>query len=200
MAYLALAGGDRLIPPSTSHNSPRELWLVLGGFWSSVAQRSHLRLRVEFFVPHSTESATFRYCRGFHRRRTSPPCPPQPTRHQHSLPADHLGSCGGVRSRGLLTRSPFPGELRNRDFAAGGRRASHSSQRLRRTRPRAPVAARKRWPLELTVRQRRRGQRRPKRPSQIFWGGAAAPGGLRLPPGTPGSWKWPKNKNTTINQ
>ena len=30
--------------------------------------------------------------------------------------------------------------------------------------------------------------------------GAAAPGGLRLPPGTPGSWKWPRNKNITINQ
>jgi len=39
MAYLALAGGDPLIPPSTSHNSPRELWLVLGGIWSSAAQR-----------------------------------------------------------------------------------------------------------------------------------------------------------------
>jgi len=31
-------------------------------------------------------------------------------------------------------------------------------------------------------------------------GGAAAPGGLRLAPSTPGSWKWPKNKHTTINQ
>jgi len=31
-------------------------------------------------------------------------------------------------------------------------------------------------------------------------GEAAAPGGLRLPPCTPGSWKWLKNKNITINQ
>ena len=125
--------------------------------------------------------------------------PPSHKAH-HKLPANHPGSCGGERDRGLLTRSSFPREMRNRDFAAGGRRASHSSQRLRRTRPRAPVAARKRQPLELTVRQRRRGQRRPKWPSQIFWGVATAPDGLRLPPGTPGSWKWPKNKNTTINQ
>ena len=113
----------------------------------------------------------------FRCRRTSSPRPPQPTGHQHNLPTDHPGSCGGARSRGLLTQSPFPGELRNRDFAAGGRRASHGSQRLKRTRPRAPVAARKRWSLERTVRQRRRGQRRRIRPSQIFWGGAAAGGG-----------------------
>ena len=169
----------------------------LGGIWSSGAQRSQLPLKGKFGGRDTLLPPIFR-----HRRVPSPPRPHQPTRHQHNLPADHPGSCGGAWPRGLLTRSPFPGELRNRDFAAGGRRASHSSQRLRRTRPRAPVAARKRWPLERTVRQRRRGQRRRKRPSQIFWGGAAAPGGLslRLPPGTQGSWKWPKNKNTTINQ
>ena len=150
-------------------------------------------------LPHLTHHRRFRR-RRFLRRRTSSPRPPQPTRHQRNLPADHPGSCGGARSRGLLTRSPFPGELRNRDFAAGGLRASHGSQRLKRTRPRAPVAARKRWLLQLAARQRRRGQRRPKRPSQIFWGGAAAPGSLRLPPGTAGPWKWQKKTHTTINQ
>ena len=105
--------------------------------------------------------------RGFRRRRTSSPRPPQPTRYQHNLPADHPGSCGAAWSRGLLTRSPFPGEVRNRDFAAGGRRAlpqhlaaqSNASARLRGY----PYGC----PLGSTARRRRRGQRRPKWPSQF---------------------------------
>ena len=73
-------------------------------------------------------SAICPHRRGFRRRRflcrrTSSPRPPQPTRHQRNLPADHPGSCGGAWSRGLLTRSPFPEEVRNCDFADGGRRA-----------------------------------------------------------------------------
>ena len=122
-------------------------------------------------------SAICPHRRGFRRRRflcrrTSSPRPPQPTRHQRNLPADHPGSCGGAWSRGLLTRSPFPGEVRNRDFAAGGRRAlpqhqaaqSNASARLRGY----PYG----YPLGSTARRRRRGQRRPKWPSQILWGGA----------------------------
>ena len=124
--------------------------------------------------------ATFRHCphcRGFRRRwflhrRTLSPHPPQPTRHQRNLPADHPGSCGGAWSWGLLTRSPFPGEVRNRDFAAGGRRAlpqhlaaqSNASARLRSY----PYG----YPLGSTARRCRRGQRRPKWPSQILWGRA----------------------------
>ena len=108
--------------------------------------------------------------RWFLRRRTSSPRPPQPTRHQRNLPADHPGSCGTAWSRGLLTRSPFPGEVRNRDFAAGGRRAlpqhltaqSNASARLRNN----PYG----YPLRSTARHRRWGQRRPKWPSQISWG------------------------------
>ena len=97
-------------------------------------------------------------------------------------------------------RSHFPREVRNREFAAGGAGPSHSTQLSLRTRPRAPVAAHKRWPLGLTVGQRRRGQRRPKWPPQIFWRGAVAPGGLRLPPSTSGPWKRPKKHDITINQ
>ena len=82
--------------------------------------------------------------------------------------------------------------MRNREFAVGASGPSRSTQLSVRTRPHAPMAARKRWLLQLAARQRRRGQRRPKRPSQIFWGGAAAPGSLRLPPGTAGPWKWQK--------
>ena len=138
--------------------------------------------------------ATFRICphrRGFRRRRflrrrTSSPRPPQHTRQQRNLPADHPRSCGGALSRGLVTRSPFPGEVRNRDFAAKGRRAlpqhlaaqSNTSARLRGY----PYG----YPLGSTARRRRRGQRRPKWPSQILWGGTAAPGGLRLTPSTLG--------------
>ena len=62
------------------------------------------------------------------------------------------------------------------------------------------MAAHKRWPLGLTIGQRLRGQRRPKWPLQIFWRGAAASGGHRLPPSTPGQWKRPKKHNITINQ
>ena len=51
MPYLAITGGILLIPLSTGHNSPRELWLVLGGIWSSAAQWSHLRLIVAFAFP-----------------------------------------------------------------------------------------------------------------------------------------------------
>ena len=69
---------------------------------------------------HDDEQPSPHHC-GFRRRRTSSPRPPQPTRHQHNLPADHPGRCSGARARGALTRSRFRPKVRNRDFAAGGR-------------------------------------------------------------------------------
>ena len=138
----ARVGGDPLNPPSTSHNSPRELWLVLGGFWSLVAQRSHLRLRVEFAFPtqskvqHSAIVADSIVAA--RRRRALPSLQDISTASLPTIP-------GAVEACGLgdCSRDPlFQVSCEIAFSQPGVAGASHSSQRLRQTRPHASAAIR----------------------------------------------------------
>ena len=73
-------------------------------------------------------------------------------------------------------------------------------QRPARTRRRAPAAARTCFPRDGPSGVAVGGQRPTKAGVSDFFVGAAAPGGLRLPPPSPGSWRTKKNTHTTTNR
>ena len=103
----------------------------------------------------------------------------------------HGASSAGWRSfHGRIC--PLFGEVRNRDFAAGGRRAL-----LELPAAQANASARPRGsPYAVSIRINRQaspsGEEMTETAVSEFFGVAAAPGGLRSPPPSPRSWKHTK--------
>ena len=138
---------------------------------------------------------------GQHRRRKkSNRCAPSPkSSGERARGVRRAGRCCGcVRRRvsarcSVEDRSPHPRRqieiFRQPD-----------PRRRRRTRRHAPAGALTRRPWDRTPGAAVWGQRRLKMAVSDLGAGPAAPGGLRMPPPSPGSWRTEKNTETTINR
>ena len=107
-----------------------------------------------------------------------------------------------LRMRSLARQRPLhrPGDRRIPSAKKTKIFGKTDPQRPRRTRRRAPAAARTCFPWDGPSGVAVGGQRATKAGVSDFFVGAAAPGGLRLPPPSPGSWRTKKNTHTTTNR